>query len=132
MTTLESNKSSLRNMLCIPVIATATQIVQKINTFMVMFSSINFHFNCCEFESRSLRGVIDTTLRDKDCQWLATGLWFSPGTPVYSTNKTDCHDITVVLLKAALNTITHTPFHFIRFIFRYVKSVVSLSNIVII
>ena len=26
------------------------------------------------------------------CQWLATGQWFSPGTPVSSTNKTDCHD----------------------------------------
>jgi hypothetical protein len=34
------------------------------------------------------------------------GLWFSPGTPVSSTNKTDCHDITEILLKVALNTIT--------------------------
>jgi hypothetical protein len=33
------------------------------------------------------------------------GLWFSPGTPVSSTNKTDCHDITEILLKVALNTI---------------------------
>ena len=24
---------------------------------------------------------------------IAAGLWFSPGTPVFSTNKTDCHDI---------------------------------------
>jgi hypothetical protein len=31
-----------------------------------------------------------------------TGLWFSP---VSSTNKTDCHDITEILLKVALNTI---------------------------
>jgi hypothetical protein len=29
---------------------------------------------------------------------------FSPGTPVSSTNKTDCHDITEILLKVALNT----------------------------
>jgi hypothetical protein len=28
-----------------------------------------------------------TTLCDKYCQWLATGRWFSLGTPVYSTNK---------------------------------------------
>jgi hypothetical protein len=41
----------------------------------------------------------------KVCQWLAAGLWFSPGTPVSSTNKTDSHDITVILLKVALNTI---------------------------
>jgi hypothetical protein len=33
------------------------------------------------------------------------GQWFSPGTPVSSTNKTDCHDITELLLKMALNTI---------------------------
>ena len=25
-----------------------------------------------------MRGVLDTTLCDKVCQWLATGLWFSP------------------------------------------------------
>ena len=29
-----------------------------------------------------------TTLCDKVCQWLATDGWFSPGTPVSSTNKT--------------------------------------------
>ena len=29
----------------------------------------------------------------------------SPGTPVSSTNKTDCHDITEILLKVELNTI---------------------------
>jgi hypothetical protein len=34
------------------------------------------------------------------------GLWFSPGTPVSSTKKTDHHDITEVLLKVALNTMT--------------------------
>ena len=46
-----------------------------------------------------------TTLCDKVCQWLVTGLWFSPGTPVSSTNKTDLHDITEILLKVALNNI---------------------------
>jgi hypothetical protein len=40
------------------------------------------------------RGVLDTTLCDKVCQWLATGRRFSPDTPVSSTNKTDRHDIT--------------------------------------
>jgi hypothetical protein len=34
-------------------------------------------------------------------------LWFSPGTPVSSTNKTDRHNITEILLKVALNTINH-------------------------
>ena len=46
-----------------------------------------------------------TTLCDKVCQWLAAGQWFSPGPPVSSTNKTDCHDITEILLKVVLNTI---------------------------
>ena len=51
------------------------------------------------------RGVLDTTLCDKACQWLATGRWFSPGTLVSSTNKTDCHEITKILLKVELNII---------------------------
>ena len=39
---------------------------------------------------------------------LETGRWFSPDTPVSSTDKTDHHDITEILLKVALNTITLT------------------------
>jgi hypothetical protein len=35
---------------------------------------------------------VDTTLCDKVYEWLARGRWFSPGTPVSSTNKTDRHD----------------------------------------
>ena len=37
------------------------------------------------------------------------GLWFSPYTPVSSTNKTDRHDITGIWLKVVLNTITLAP-----------------------
>ena len=36
------------------------------------------------------------------CQWLAAGRFFSPGTPVLFTNKTDRHDMTEILLNAAL------------------------------
>ena len=43
----------------------------------------------------------------KVCQWLAAGRLFSPGTTVSSTNKTDNHDITELLLNVALNTITN-------------------------
>ena len=43
-----------------------------------------------------------TTLCDKVCQWLATCQGFSPGPQVSSTNKTDRHDITEILLKVAL------------------------------
>ena len=48
----------------------------------------------------------DRTLCDKGWQWLATGRWFFLGPPVSSTNTIDCHDITEILLKVALNTIT--------------------------
>jgi len=37
------------------------------------------------------------------------GRWFSPGTPMSSTSKTDRHDITEILLKVALHPITLTP-----------------------
>jgi hypothetical protein len=40
---------------------------------------------------------------------LATGQWFSPVTLVSSSNKTDCHDITEILLKVTLNTINQKP-----------------------
>jgi hypothetical protein len=52
-----------------------------------------------------MRGVLDSTLCDKVCQWLTTSRWLSPGTPVSSTNKTDRHDITEIFLKVTLNTI---------------------------
>jgi len=51
-------------------------------------------------------GVLDTTLCDKICPWLATGRWFSAGTLVSSTNKTDWHVITDILLKVVLNSRT--------------------------
>jgi hypothetical protein len=40
------------------------------------------------------------------CKWLTAGRLFSPDIPVSSTNKTDIHDITELLLKVALKT-TH-------------------------
>ena len=44
-------------------------------------------------------------LCDKGRQWLATGSWFSLGAPIYSSNKTDHHNIIETLLKVALSTI---------------------------
>ena len=66
----------------------------------------------CEFEPRSWRGVLDTTLWDKFCQRLSTGRWVSPGTSVCSNNITDRHDITEILLKVAVNTIKLNLSHF--------------------
>ena len=48
-----------------------------------------------------------TTLCDKVCQWLKqVGGFLRP--PVSSTNKTDCHDITEILLNVALTTFKQT------------------------
>ena len=41
--------------------------------------------------------------------FLYYSFWFSPGTPASSTNTTDRHDITEILLKLALTTISLTP-----------------------
>jgi len=67
-----------------------------------------YHHWSYELESHSWWGVLDSTLCEKVCQWLATGWWFSP---VSSTNKTDRHDITEILLKVDLNSInqSHLP-----------------------
>jgi len=56
----------------------------------------------CEFEPRS--GEV-YTIQHYVIKF-AVGWWFSP---VSSTNKTHHHDITEILLKVALNTITLTP-----------------------
>ena len=69
--------------------------------FTTTYTISTYHHQCCEFEYCSG----DTTLCDKVYQWLVAGLWWSPGTPVSSTNKTSPHKITEILLKVALNTI---------------------------
>jgi hypothetical protein len=55
----------------------------------------------------SRRGVL-VTLCYK-VVWLSAGRWFSLGTPISSTNKTDRHNMTEILLKVALNTINPKP-----------------------
>jgi len=79
------------------------------NCFVIMFSNIYRGCRGCEYEPRSWRGVLDTTLCVKVCHWLSTGQWFSLGNPVSSINKTDRHDITEILLKVAFNTINPNP-----------------------
>jgi hypothetical protein len=78
---------------------------------LIPLSNLNNSIHCllklCH-ESHSWRGVLDTTLCDKVCQWLAAGHWFSERILVFSTNKTDWHDITEKLLNVVLNTIMLT------------------------
>jgi hypothetical protein len=54
-------------------------------------------------------------LCDQVCQWLAASQWFSLGTPVSSTSRIDHHNITKILLKVALSTITLTPQLILKF-----------------
>ena len=56
--------------------------LKKINTF--------------ELVKSGKYSILYTTLGDKVCQRLAVGRWFSPSTPVSSTNKTDRHYITEI------------------------------------
>ena len=67
------------------------------------------------------QGVFDTTFCDKVCQWFAAGQWFSPGSPVSSTNKTDRHNIVEILLKVAFNFITITPCRVSIYFNSYIK-----------
>ena len=76
-----------------------------------MTTSITLHNVIRELRVRfgklsEIDSIFDTTLYDNVCQRLAEGRWFSMGTSVSSTNKADRHDITEILLKVALNTIT--------------------------
>ena len=60
--------------------------------------------------------VVSSNPAQARCTWYnimclslsVAGQWFSQGIQVSSTNKTDCHDITEILLKVALNTINQT------------------------
>jgi hypothetical protein len=78
--------------------------------FTTTYAISAYYHWCCEFKSRSGRGVQLYSLYAKFCQWLATGRWFSPGPPVSSINKTERHDIAEILLKVTLNTIKKRRF----------------------
>jgi len=55
--------------------------------FTTTYAISAYYHWCCEFERQSGRGVQRYVI--KVCKLLATGRWFSPGPPVFSTNKTD-------------------------------------------
>jgi hypothetical protein len=96
-------------------IATCLVYISIMITFffivVVMYVSCIYNYQCNQCLSPlrlwvriSIRARC-TTFYDKVCQWPATCRWFSPCTPVSSTNKTYPHDITEILLKVALSTI---------------------------
>lgn len=72
---------------------------------MIITVNLNFLFVSLRFLFLPVDVVLDTTLCDRACQWLAAGLWSSLCTMVSSTYKTEYHYITDTLLKVTL-TIT--------------------------
>jgi hypothetical protein len=59
------------------------------------------------------------------------GQWFSPGTSVSSTNKTDRHNITEILLKVAFNTITLSLYKTTLSAMKKLPFSLSLDNLLI-
>jgi hypothetical protein len=74
------------------------------------------------------RDVLDTTLCDIIFQWLAAGQWFSQSTLVSFTNKTDCHDITEILLKVVLNTRTLNIVSMYNLVCSFLERLLCLCN----
>jgi hypothetical protein len=100
------------NWTCIFIISDNIQFLRKNNgrrgSMVVFFTTAHaisayYHYSC-EFIARCALCNV--------CQWLTTCWWFSLGTPLSSTNKTDRHDIAEV----ALNTITPTIGNIIKII----------------
>ena len=71
--------------------------------FTTTYAISAYHHWCCEFESRPWRGVQQYVIKFVSDLRQVGGL-LSPGPPISSTNKTDRHDITEILL----NTIKQT------------------------
>ena len=57
---------------------------------------------------QSLPITTDVVSFESRSGWGVQHMWFSPGPPVSSNNKTDRHDIAEILLKVASNTIKQT------------------------
>jgi hypothetical protein len=58
------------------------------SVYTLMYCCLSYHHWCCEFESRSGRGVQHYVIKFVS-DLREVGAWFSPGNPVFSTNKTD-------------------------------------------
>jgi hypothetical protein len=61
-------------------------------------------------------------------QWLATGLWFFPGTPVSSIKKIDRHDITEILLKVTLKHLDPNPISCIPILYKPLSKGIVLTK----
>ena len=63
------------------------------------------------------RDLLDTTLCDKVCQWLANSRWFSPGTTVSGsfTNKTERPHLTEIFFESCVKHHTPSNYNYLYF-----------------
>ena len=59
------------------------------------------------YSSLNKKNFVISKSSKRVCQWLETGRYFSLGTPVSSTNKTDCRDITEIFIESGVKH--HNP-----------------------
>jgi hypothetical protein len=88
-----------------------TNIESEAKSVPLTCINITSKFNIILFQNSNgitpfKEGCLDTTLCDIVYHWVVAGGCFSPDPPVSSTNKTDRHNMTQILLRVALNIIT--------------------------
>jgi hypothetical protein len=64
------------------------------------------------FSNPLRRGVLDTTLCDKVCQWLTAGQWFSLGTPVFQPIKLTAMIMYLICFQIYMIVCIYTSFMF--------------------
>ena len=99
------------NVIWIKLMSTVCRTKFKLSCFKVKRGEVfTFIFLLCSQWLSLLMLWVQILLMARCTQYnivlLATGWWFSPGSLLSSTNKTDRHNITEILLKVAFNTIT--------------------------
>ena len=73
--------------------------------FKTTYAINTYYHESCEFESHL---GVEYSIQHYVIKFVSDLRQFSLGTPVSSINKTDSHNVTEILLKVALNTITLT------------------------
>ena len=114
LTNWQTHKSYYNLSMAMYQLIISLYIYRKFNMFCLNKRNIEFRggrgcdpIGSINTNMNYLYSLSPLTLCDEVCRWFATCLGFSLGTPVSSNNKTDHHNIAEILLKVALNTMTH-------------------------
>jgi hypothetical protein len=103
----------------------------KITDFVDCILFMLYYPSNCEFESHSRRvhSIQHYVIKFLSDLSFATGRWFSPGTPISSTNKTDRHDIAEILLKMTLSTIKQANKHTHIYIYIFIRLKIKPNSV---